>query len=439
MSKKAKTALKISVIGLAALFCTDFLYMADLTFYPSFGVLMGAFYEFDPTTMTDNMAILNFSMTGSQLAAMIASFIVIPLMRVFTKKTMLLWETAIFAVFALCTPLVDNVVYVAAMRTLSGLGFGGLLTTAIALIQQIFRDSPKRRDMLVGWFNGFLGLSGAVMSLAGGFLAAISWSAIYNMYWIAVPIFLLILFFVPRTPADKDDAVDEEVAEELVKEGEGGWDGSFPKVVAAAVSFFVISVIYLAMGSGQMALWIPELGLGGEVETGIVTTVANLCSFFAGLIFAIIFHKVRRFFSVILFALLAIGLAIYCTMPASIVLVAIAFGLAACSYSMGMSYYMVYVSEVAPASKASTAIAIITIGLTAGSFASPFVVTWLQGLLGAPLLDPEMGAFALGPLYPVFLVVTLIGLVLSIVLAIRSRKNGEKIGEEPQEEAQQAA
>lgn len=430
MSNKAKTITKISVLGIIGLFCTDFLYMADLGFYPSFGALMEEFYTPEP----DNMGILNFAMTGSQLAAMIASFAVIPLMRRFTKKALLLVETAIFGVFALCTPLVDNIVWVATMRTCSGFGFGGLLTVGISLIQQVYRSNPKRRDSLVGLFNGMLGAGGAVNSLIGGFLAAISWDMVYNIYWIAVPVFLLILFFVPRTPADRDDeaAVAEQAELEKAKEADekssGGWNGTFPKVFAAMLAYCFVNIVYLAMGSGQISLYIPELGLGGAAEAGICTMASSISAILCGLIFAPLYHKMKRFMPVFFYAAMVISLIIYSMQPGSLFVLGLGFFIAAFGYAFGLSYYMVYVSETAPLTKSSTAIAMITIGMTLGAFLSPYAVTALQSILACPVVDPEMGSLALAPIYPVLLVTIIIAFVLSLILAIRSKKRGEVYG-----------
>ncbi len=416
MSDKAKTVTKISIVGLVALFMTVFIYMADLAYYPAFYGTMMAFPDAD-------MGVLNFIMTGSQLSAAVSAFLVISLMRKFSKKTLLLVCTGAFAVFGICAPLVNDVMFVAAMRTLSGFAFGGIMGVAVSLIQQVYRNNAKKRDQLVGWYNGFMSLSGTINSLAGGFLAAISWNYVFSFYWIAVPIFVLVLLFVPKTPVDGADGDSSDEMEALAaaasqpETGEGGWEGTLPKAIGAAVSFGVISLVYMACGSGQLSVIVPELGIGGEEVAGLIAAVASVAGFFAGIVFAPAFAKLGRFMPVVLFAIMAVGIGCYC-MGANVVLIYVGFCLDAFSYAAGLSYYMVYAAEVVPPSKASTAITIVTIGMTLGGFISPYAVTALQTALGSAEVMP---------IYPVLALCIVAATVISLVLAIRSKKSGEQI------------
>lgn len=410
MSNKTRTAAKLSAAGLAGVFLTVFLYMSDLTYYPAFYGTMMAFPEAD-------MGVLNFIMTGSQLTAAVSAFAVIPLMRRFSKKALLLALTAIFAVFAICTPLVNDVWFVAIMRTLSGLGFGGIMGVSVSLLQQVYRDNAQKRDRLVGYYNGFMSLAGAVNGLAGGFLAAISWDAVFRFYWIAVPIFLIIALFVPKTPADKE-AIASDAIDSTLKEPVVGWQGTLPKVIAATIAYAVISCVYLACGSGQLSIIVQELGFGGEELAGTITAFTACVGFVAGLLFAPAFHKFGRFLPVGMLTLMALGVGLYC-IHANVVFIYAGFALDAFAYAGGLSYYMVYAAESVPPIKASTAITIVTIGMTLGSFASPYMVTAIQGALNT---------MEVMPIYPVLEIIVVAGVIISLVLAVRSKRSGGENG-----------
>lgn len=402
--------------GLVALFLTTFLYMADLVFYPSYGAMVQAFPE-------ASTAIMNFCMMGSQLTAMIASFLVMPAMTKFSKRDILLFETLLFGVSALCAPLVHDVLYVTVMRTISGLGFGGVLGVSGALIQQVYADDPARRDRYIGLYNSALGLAGAIGSLAGGLLATISWDAIYRFYWIVVPIFILEFLFLPKTLPDGEEATQEgsqgepaDASEDA--RGQSGWNGTLPSVLACALSYLFVNIIYVGMASGELSLFVVELGLGGEAESGVLMMVAALMAVPCGIAFPSIYHKFGRWTASLFYAVMAIGLLLYC-FPSNIFVLGLAIACVSFAYSMGLAYYMIYAGEVAPPAKASSAISLVTIGMALGAFASPFVVTAIQEMLGTT---------SLLPVYPVLLVATLAGLLMCIVLARRATRNqGEKV------------
>jgi len=417
MSEKTKkTITKISGIGLVGLFLTVFLYMADLVYYPAFIGTMEAFPEAD-------MNILNFCMTGSQLTAMLAAFAVIPLMRRFDKKTLLLVCTALFGVCAICTPLVPDITFVAVMRGLSGLGFGGILGLATSLIQQVYRGDKAKRDKLVGLYNGSLSLCGAVNSAAGGILAAISWDTVFKFYWIAVPIFLLILFFVPRTPADKDDEAAQAEAQAqaaaATESDNAAWHASLPKIVLASLAYMFVTILFMAVASGQCSVYVVELGLGDSTTAGYMCAFANIVGFFSGIVFAGAFHRMKRFLPVFFYGVMTIGLVLYC-IGGSIIMLSLGLACEAFGYAVGLAYYMVYAAESAPASKSSTAITFVTIAMCLGGFVSPYVVTALQAVLGTTLL---------GPIYPPLLAAIVIATVLSLICAVRSKKKGEVYGD----------
>jgi|GEM_PF-3063634 len=417
MSEKTKkTITKISGLGLVGLSMTVFIYMADIVYYPAFIGTMEAFPEAD-------MNILNFCMTGSQLTAMLAAFAVIPLMRRFDKKTLLLVSTALFGVCAICAPLVPDITFVTVMRTLSGLGFGGILGLATSLIQQVYRHDKAKRDKLVGFYNGSLSLCGALNSVIGGLLAAISWDTVFKFYWIAVPVFLLILFFVPRTPADKDDA--EAIAEaeaQTVAVGSddtAAWHAALPKIILASLAYMFVNIMFMAVASGQCSVYVVELGLGDETTAGYMCAFANVIGFFSGIIFANIFHRMKRFLPVFFYAIMVVGLVLY-SIGGSIIVLSLGLACESFAYAVGLAYYMVYAAESAPASKASTAITFVTIAMCLGAFISPYVVTAVQTILGTTLL---------APIYPVLLGSIVIAFVLSLICATRSKKKGEVYGE----------
>lgn len=122
----------------------------------------------------------------------------------------------LFAVSAILGGAVANVYYVLAMRILVGISMGFVNAAAMALIAEVYVDEDKR-GTIMGIFNATMAGTGAVISLIAGVFAVRSWNEVFKVYWIAVPVIVMMFIFLPHdAPEGSQTEEDRAKAQERI-------------------------------------------------------------------------------------------------------------------------------------------------------------------------------------------------------------------------------
>ncbi len=132
-------------------------------------------------------------------AYLLASTVVVPLYGklgdLYGRRIVLQSAVTIFLAGSLLCGLAQNLPELIAFRFLQGLGGGGLIVTAIAVVGDIV--PPRERGRYQGFFGGVFGLSTVLGPLLGGFIVdQFSWRWIFL---INLPLGLLALAVITRT------------------------------------------------------------------------------------------------------------------------------------------------------------------------------------------------------------------------------------------------
>jgi EmrB/QacA subfamily drug resistance transporter len=132
-------------------------------------------------------------------AYLLSSTVVVPLYGklgdLYGRRTVLQAAILIFLAGSLLCGLAQNLPELIAFRFLQGLGGGGLIVTAIAVVGDIV--APRERGRYQGFFGGVFGLSTVLGPLLGGFIVDhLSWRWIFL---INLPLGLLALVVINRT------------------------------------------------------------------------------------------------------------------------------------------------------------------------------------------------------------------------------------------------
>ncbi|QBE97405.1 MFS transporter [Blautia producta] len=384
-----------ALLFLISLFLTNVAVMADMVIIPAGNGLYGTF---------QNDAAVNFILSGPSFIMLFSAMLCGKLMQYLSKKKILVGAMVLFAVSAILGGAVENVYYVLAMRVLVGISMGFVNAAAMALIAEVYVDEDKR-GTIMGIFNATMAGTGAVISLIAGVFAVRSWNEVFKVYWIAVPVIVMMLFFIPMTPPEGDQQAGEE---------EGSHTGSpyLMRQVMLMVSCFAYNLVY-AVIYYQVSVLVAEQGYGNESIAALLSTLGTVGSCILCILFGTLYSKLKRATIIFGYAGLCISY-LMLFLASSPVMAGIACTLCGASYGYGFSYFFLRCTVVVPKEKVSSSISMTTAIGGFGMFLSTYACTMLQKILGTT---------GIVSLLPVAIAVSGIGAVLSVICTVMDKKN----------------
>lgn len=417
---------KMSVVGLAALFLTNFAYMSDLVVIPTADIIYG-YFCFSPDGPGVDMSVCDFILSGSQFFAIVGALASAWLMRLLSKRTIILSLYTVFAVVTISTVFFVDPYWIAATRAISGLCFGAMFPTGIALIMEIYRDDEETCGKFIGFSNGTMGLVGGSSSIISGILLGIGLangevaglSTAYALYFISIPILIALIFTLPKTPAEKDVDFNEV-------EHSDGASFDWGKTIAVVLSCAAANILYCVM-TYQYAMYLPE---HFELSTGITAFMGacgGLMSCVAGFTFGMVFKRTGRFTITASFAGFIVAYLLFGFFADSYALVWVALILNGLSFGYSVPYFYSYTATQFPARYESRISSFLTVGMGLGMALCTFVTTSACTALG---FVGETGDIMYTPFMPYVAGAAAVCFVLSLVLALRSKKQGSKVSAE---------
>ena len=383
-----------ALLFLISLFLTNVAVMADMVIIPAGNGLYETF---------QNDAAVNFILSGPSFIMLFSAMLCGKLMQYLSKKKILVGAMVLFAISAILGGAVENVYYVLAMRVLVGISMGFVNAAAMALIAEVYVDEDKR-GTIMGIFNATMAGTGAVISLIAGVFAVRSWNEVFKVYWIAVPVIVMMLFFIPMTPPEGDQQAGEE---------EGSHTGSpyLMRQVMLMVSCFAYNLVY-AVIYYQVSVLVAEQGYGNESIAALLSTLGTVGSCILCILFGTLYSKLKRATIIFGYAGLCISY-LMLFLASSPVMAGIACTLCGASYGYGFSYFFLRCTVVVPKEKVSSSISMTTAIGGFGMFLSTYACTMLQKILGTT---------GIVSLLPVAIAVSGIGAVLSVICTIMDKK-----------------
>ena len=389
---------------MTALCFTTFTFMSDMILVP---VADNLYAEFGNV----KEGILNFILSGAAIVAGFSALLFGGILKKGNKKKLLILSYLIFAIPAICTDFIHNAVFMAVMRAIAGFGFGGVNVIAMDIISDVFTDEEERGNM-IGYYNAAQGATAAILSILAGIVAVSGWRNVFKLFWLSVPILLMILFWVPN---DAPGAAEEEHGAEAASLKNFAWK----KVIPMNIAFFVYNITYCIVYY-QVALIMAEKGLGNSVVYGLLSSVGTISGVVVAVAFGAIYKRLRRFTSFVGFALMAgsfLWLYFCRSVWESVVICALLGGL----YALGLSFYGLKSTLIVPPAQVSVSIGIATFVSGLGGALSTFATTALQGAVGVDTITATL---------PVVVGTLAVGAALAIVLALRNKENKIKGQEE---------
>ena len=389
---------------IAALFMTNFIIMTDFVIFP----IADALY----TQFPDQVNGVNFIISGPSLIIVFASLVIPGLLDRVNRKVLLLIECAAFAVSAIGGCAIQSVPYMIACRTVGGVTYAIAQVCAISIISDYWPDENKRAS-IVGYYNTAQAAAGGIMSFVSGNLAVNGWTASYQTYWIAVPVFVMVLLFIPSMKGRSGSVQD---GEQVV----GSADGDAEPALKASWNlgtrfwvmvgcFVVLTMCYMIVANSFISVYVAENGLGDVSLAGLLTTMGTIGSATMCALFGAIFKRLgmRTALSFYFIAVMCIAVMFLCPVTPVIIVCCLLFG--GC-FGSTFSYNYAAGSMIVEGRNIDRATGVVTAAYGLAVFVSTYFATFLMDVL------------ATGRITDIFPVLIVICLAVGIVEAVRSAR-----------------
>ena len=172
------------------------------------------------------------------------------------RKKVLIWSTAVFAAFTLCTVWVNSFNTLLAVRFLAGAGLGGAMPILITLASEAV--SPKNRGRAVGLMYCGMPVGAAILSLIAANEFGANWKNVFYLGGL-LPIFVIPLMMLFLPESKEYLKAQNKTAAELAAAPQGSFKDLFNsnnllRTLCIWVSyFFTLMVVYI------MLSWLPSL------------------------------------------------------------------------------------------------------------------------------------------------------------------------------------
>ncbi|QKT98748.1 3-(3-hydroxy-phenyl)propionate transporter MhpT [Acinetobacter lwoffii] len=172
------------------------------------------------------------------------------------RKKVLIWSTAVFAVFTLCTVWVNSFNSLLAVRFLAGAGLGGAMPILITLTSEAV--SPQNRGRAVGLMYCGMPVGAAILSLIAATEFGANWKNVFYLGGL-LPIFAIPLMMLFLPESKEYLKAQNKTAAELAVAPQGSFKDLFNsdnllRTLCIWVSyFFTLMVVYI------MLSWLPSL------------------------------------------------------------------------------------------------------------------------------------------------------------------------------------
>ncbi len=235
---------------------------------PAISLISEAFPNLSITTIQQLIS-------GVALPTLIGALIAGPLSQYISRKKLALISSAIITIGGFGPVLfIHNFYAILGLRLFMGLGLGLASPCAVSIIATYVK--PEKANKYIGIKEGVAAVGSFLVTIIAGWLAAVTWTAVFYMYLIGVVVILAVLFLLPE---------DKPVAK-IKKSGVATEKFKPNALLITSLSFaFLYMVFFNAIGL-NLALYMKSTGLGGAVQSGYVSSAVSFGSIVAGFILA---------------------------------------------------------------------------------------------------------------------------------------------------------
>lgn len=319
--------------------------------------IQASFPDISSTTVESLVTVPSFTM---MIFVLLSGFIS---SKIGSKKTVLvgLILTLIGGVLPLITQNF-NLIYVA--RFLFGAGLGCYNSLAVSLINDFYEGDEKQA--MIGYQSAMQSLGSSFATFLAGLLAAISWQYAFSVYFLALPILILFYFVVPETAKTENEETKEKQKVNIT-------------TLMYALGLFTLLALVMVVFT-KIGTLVNDRNMDANF-LGTALSLMTLAGFISGLLYGRI-YKLFKQYTPIVGGIVSTVSFILLSMATNMTLVTLYLILIGFCLSLFIPYIFGALLESAPEGSQTLAISIGMVGSNLGSFASPYVISFLGNLFG---------------------------------------------------------
>ncbi|HIU24980.1 MAG TPA: MFS transporter [Candidatus Copromorpha excrementigallinarum] len=301
----------------------------------------------------------------------------------------------------------DNFTALLISRLFLAAGFGTALSLVGGYVNAVYRDNPQKCASMQGYGNVVANGATVLYQLLAGFVAVVSLPGVFWLHLILLIPLVLCALFAPE-PAK----TAEEPEEKEVKIQENGAKDRIPGYAWAILIFNAVSWTFFNPVLTLISGLIADEGIGDSATSSIVSIMYTVGGVIAGLIFGIMFKKMKRAVSPVAQILWVLGMLVVVVSHSPA-------GLIAGFLIHGLGFYLVWPISLmhlgtVPESRQTLVIGLFATFLNIGAFASTPYIKLVENVTGNS--DPRF-----------CLIISTIGMAVSgllwIIASARVNKN----------------
>lgn len=312
-----------------------------------------------------------------QIVLTIINLITLPMMiiepffeKYITKRDNAIIGTVLMLVGALLPQVLNSqlwMLYLASAVIGAGLSF--VVVTSSSLISDYFTGIDKSRMM--GFQSIFVSIGGTIIAKGSGLLTAMGgWKTGYLVFFITLPIIIIVFLTVPRG--------EVIVAEQSTEKG--GISGSMIYFGALCL----LTGVFVATFNTNIAMYIDAKGIGDANTAGTVAAIMQIVGIVGGLLLGTVVKMFKRLTIGASILVMAVGTA--CVgLSTNFYVICLGALLVGIGFAIRNPGAVTFGANMVPAAQASLAIAIISASYNVGNFFSAFIVNPLANVISADI------------------------------------------------------
>ena len=351
--------MKLNLAAKFSLLSISILLMSHLAISPVIPSLYNFYNE-----QNSNIGLASVESLATIPAMMITIFVLFSniVIKFLGKKNTVLLGLIIIFIFGLIPVFTSNFKLVLISRLFLGAGIGLFNSLSISLISDFFDDST--RGTMIGLRTAFLNIGKALTTFISGYLVILGVQYTFLVYALALPIFILFLFFVPNS----ENIYNKKVSVKFHKE-----------TIYLTILTFFIGISYMGATIKIPTLLIEKYFYHPSTATNLLTILA-ISGIFSGLLFGFLVKRAKNLTLTIMLSFMTLGSMIF-SFSNNISLFILGAILIGISFVGAMSFNFFYISNKLENKFINFSTSIMLVGGNIGVILPPIILTKLPEAL----------------------------------------------------------